>query len=523
MTKEFDFETHFSSEVSEDLKNYIINEVLLHSRYFYVKRMTSSLQRGCCTHCKSNHVISSNKLLKHNEVWQCEKCQSHVLVKSLGRGRGKMIDKVYVVWYEKSIVDSQAITATGYHVSMDYRENMMGETSIIPVARYLFENGKATMAHRSYYTSGTVEDGIMKYENGWSFATKPFSMVGKNSYTVNSEQSVESLEKAIEGTIFTYSQWEYYYRKNIDLVKFFAVFSKYPFVEYLMKMGMTKIVTSMVDNWNLYRCINFRGKSMEKILGLTKREIKDWKVSEIEMTPALLSTYKWFKRRNVKISWQTAKSCDSLVTGSYYMERFAQLQKHLSNERIIRYAENQMKKEPKRNLSILSVITSWTDYLNECKELGIDISQEKALLPNNLYKAHRKTSRSIQLKKDEIVNQKIEKLQPKLKQYNFENKDLYIRPAVSTKELFEEGKKLEHCVGGYAKRYSEGKIAILFIRKKKEPDTPFYTVEIDLQTNSIAQCRGFDNEAATKEVKAFVEEFKLAKLTKKQRERKMAI
>ncbi|MDM5205346.1 PcfJ domain-containing protein [Cytobacillus kochii] len=523
MNANSDFETHFSSSVSEELKSYIINEALIHSRYFYVKRMTSSLQRGCCTHCKSNHVVSSDKLLKHNEIWKCEKCHSHVLVKSIGRGRGKMIDKVYVIWYEKSLIDSQAITATGYYVSMDYRGDMMGETTIIPASRYLFENGKSTMKHRNYYISETIEDGIVNYENGWVFASKPFSMLGKSSFTVNSEQSVESLKKAIEGTIFSYSQWEYYYQKNIDLVKFFAAFSKYPFVEYLMKMGMTNIVTSMVDNWNLYRCINFRGKTMEKILGLTKKEINDWKASGIIMTPALLSTYKWFKRRDVKVSWQTAESCDSLITGTYYKERFARLQTHLSNERIIRYAENQMKKEPERHRSILNVITSWTDYLNECEELGIDVTQEKALLPNSLYRAHLKTSRSIKLKKDEIVNQKIEKLQQRLKQYHFEGTTLFVRPAVSTEELFEEGEKLVHCVGGYANRYAEGKIAILFIRKKEDPDTPFYTVELDLKANRITQCRGYDNEDATKEVEAFVEAFKLAKFPQNRRERKMAI
>lgn len=517
------FEDHFSKEISNDLKSYIIHEALLHSRYFYVKRMTSTLQRGCCTHCKSNHLITSNRILKHNEVWECEKCHSNVLVKSIGRGRGKMIDKVYIVWYEKSIANSRAITATGYYVSMDYRENMMGEITIIPVARYLFENGKASMKHRSYYTPPTIESGIKRYENGWNSARKPFSMLGKNSFTLNSEQSVESLRKAIKGTIFIYSQWEYYYRQNLDLVKFFTVYSKYPFIEYLMKMGMTKIVNSMVDNCNLYRCINLRGKTMEKILGLTKKEIKDWKASGIEMTPALLSTYKWFKKRSVKVSWQTAESCDSLVTGSYYMTRFARLQKHLSNERIIRYAENQIKKEPERNRSVLDVITTWTDYLNECEELGIDITQVKTLLPNNLHKAHQKTSRSIKLKRDEIVNQKIEKLQPILKQYHFEAQDFLIRPAISTEELFEEGKKLVHCVGGYANRYAEGMIAILFIRKKQEPDEPFYTVELDLQTKKITQCAGYDNKQATEEVKSFIEMFKLARLTKKQKERKMVV
>lgn len=70
------------------------------------------------------------------------------------------------------------------------------------------------MKHRNYYISETIEDGIVNYENGWVFASKPFSMLGKSSFTVNSEQSVESLKKAIEGTIFSYSQWEYYYQKT---------------------------------------------------------------------------------------------------------------------------------------------------------------------------------------------------------------------------------------------------------------------------------------------------------------------
>nr|WP_285852379.1 PcfJ domain-containing protein [Robertmurraya korlensis] len=205
------------------------------------------------------------------------------------------------------------------------------------------------------------------------------------------------------------------------------------------------------------------------------------------------------------------------------MERFAYLQKHVSsNEQILRYAANQVKKDPKRHSTILNVIISWTDYLNECNELGIDITKKNTLLPNNLHKAHQKTSRSIQLKKDEIVNQKIEKLQPKLKKYNFEHKGLFIRPALSTNELFEEGKILSHCVGGYAKRYSEGDIAILFIRMKDQPDTPFYTVEIDLKAKRITQCRGFKNEDPTEEVESFVSKFKQVKLAKKQKERKIA-
>nr|WP_285866017.1 PcfJ domain-containing protein [Lederbergia lenta] len=182
-----------------------------------------------------------------------------------------------------------------------------------------------------------------------------------------------------------------------------------------------------------------------------------------------------------------------------------------------------MKKESNRHRSILSVIISWTDYLNECKELGIDITQEKSLLPNSLYTAHRKTTRTIKLKKDELVNQKIEKLQPSLDSYYFKYKDLFIRPAKSTNELFEEGEKLEHCVGGYAKSYASGRIAILFIRKSKQPDTPYYTVELDLHSKYIIQCRGFDNEDPTDDVELFVKAFTQEKLARKQNEREVAV
>ncbi|WP_110925913.1 PcfJ domain-containing protein [Bacillus massiliglaciei] len=513
MNNELEFQAHFSFEISDELKSYIINNALLNSRYFYVKRMTSTLQRGCCTHCKSNHTVLSDKILKHNEIWQCEKCHSKVIVKSVGRGRGKMVDRMYVVWYEKSLLDSQAITATGYYATLDYRTEMTGKLTILPVTRYLFELGKATMMHNDPES----------YRKGWNFASKPYSIVGKNIYTKYSEQSVESLKNAIKGTKFIYSQWEYYYEQNIDLVKFFSVFSKYPFVEYLIKMGMPRIVTNMVDGWSLYRSINHRGKTMNKILGLTKKEINDWKATNIEMTPALLSTYKWFKKRNSPVSWEIAKSCEGLITGGYYKQRFAQLQNHLSTERIVRYANNQVKKDSTRYRNILNVIISWTDYLEQCNELGLNIKEEKTLTPNSLFNAHQKTIRKMKFKKDKIINQKIASLQPGLKKFNFQYGNLFIRPAVSSLELFDEGKYLLHCVGDYAKRYSEGGITILLIRKKENPNTPYFTVEVDLSLNKVIQCHGYDNANPNDEVKSFLVAFNQDILAKMKKGRKLAI
>lgn len=61
-------------------------------------------------------------------------------------------------------------------------------------------------------------------------------------------------------------------------------------------------------------------------------------------------------------------------------------------------------------------------------------------------------------------------------------------------EIILEGKMLQHCVGGYVQRHADGKTNILFIRKKDEPDMPYFTVEVS-NDYQIIQCHGYKNEA----------------------------
>lgn len=520
MAQEKRFETfmaHFSDEISPALKDFVINNALVYSRYLFVKRVTSTMQRGFCTHCQKDYMVNGAIKPSHNGGWKCQKCGSLVVVKHAGRGRGKLLDEAYVIWYEKSLIDPGAITATGYRVSMDYRDDFKGETTYYPVTRYVFEKGKAVMMYRNNY-SGMYNYGVNKYENGWSFAKKPWSMIGKHSYTGNSQQSVESIHKAIKGTHIAYGQWSVFADRNMDLIYFFSKFAKYPFIEYLWKMGMYDIVQAMVEERNLYRAINLRGKTPEKILGLSKKELKEWKAAQMTLDPLTLYNYKWFRRNGAAISWQLADKCQQLLQGSHYRNMLSFFREHLTLPEIISYIEKQMKKDSKRNYSVTGTLSIWKDYIEECQELGMDIAVEKVLMPNNLQEAHQKTMRQIKIKRDETLNRKIEARQKTLKKYWFENHEFLIRPAASSIEMFDEGKALDHCVGRYADRYAKGEIIIMFIRKVSEPGKPFYTLE--LHGNKIVQCRGRKNCDTTPEVKTFNEAFKNARLSKKIRANK---
>ena len=92
-----------------------------------------------------------------------------------------------------------------------------------------------------------------------------------------------------------------------------------------------------------------------------------------------------------------------------------------------------------------------------------------------------------------------------MKQYSFEWADMLIRPCRTQAELTKEGEILDHCVGGYARDVAEGKKAIFFIRKKTEPNKPWYTLELNEKELRVVQNRGKKNCERTEAVRRFEE------------------
>ena len=79
---------------------------------------------------------------------------------------------------------------------------------------------------------------------------------------------------------------------------------------------------------------------------------------------------------------------------------------------------------------------------------------------------------------------------PEAMRYSWQDKNYLMIPARSCRDLVEEGRALHHCVGNgdtYMKKMAEGESWILFLRKKENPKTPYYTIEIDMVTDAIRQ------------------------------------
>ena len=84
------------------------------------------------------------------------------------------------------------------------------------------------------------------------------------------------------------------------------------------------------------------------------------------------------------------------------------------------------------------------------------------------------------------------KIDAKRKEYEFEDGDYIIRLPKDVKEIIEEGSRQHICIGGYTTRHSNGDTNLFFLRKKSNPDTPFYAIEMDTH-KTIVQIHGANN------------------------------
>lgn len=183
----------------------------------------------------------------------------------------------------------------------------------------------------------------------------------------------------------------------------------------------------------------------------------------------------------------------------------------------------------------------WLDYLGWCKELNYDLNNMFFYFPKNFKKVHDRTAAEYQALQDrkaaEAKCQEEQRIKHEaeatkkflaeiLKEntgidnaFRIKGKGLILRVPQDAQEIKNEGAILHHCVGTYVERVAKGLTHIFFIRKEKEPDTPYFTMEYN--NGHVVQCRGSHNCAMPPAVKAFVSAFeKMMKEQEVKQERK---
>ena len=185
------------------------------------------------------------------------------------------------------------------------------------------------------------------------------------------------------------------------------------------------------------------------------------------------------------LEWCEAHSVDGHNIGR--ITHFLAINVHQACEYLERVRINQCY-EPKH------AVIAWYDYLNAAKNIDADLTDKTVRYPSSLKREHDRVTFKYKIIMDQ---KKEEEFKANCDQYgerySYENDDFQIIMPESMQDLFEEGRRLNHCVGSYADRIVAGKTCICFLRRKETPNQPYFTIEVSPDQEYVRQIHGLSN------------------------------
>lgn len=348
-----------------------------------------------------------------------------------------------------------------------------------------------------------AKDGFVRYgvnsKNEWRamrfrepvFYNCPFGH--NNAYTI---LNVE----AIFNSDMRYSRvFEWGENSSACVISYLCLYCKHPNIEYLVESGYGSLIYIQTDYYGTMEKVgvsvggNLKSNDLLKMLGLTKSEFKLLRGNE-NLYQKYLITREQLPKLRPEEAFEIARSSfyayDELirfsdVVGSSVMRMYRYL------------SEN----------NISAVI--YRDHIDQCQKLGYNMHDTSISFPKDFHEMHERCSQIIKHKVSEENRKAFESLMKARLVFEYEADTLILRQPTSPDEIIAEGKALHHCVGGYAERHAKGKTNIFFIRKKADPDTPFFTIEVS-NNFEIVQCHGYKNDKDTpkpEEIKIFEAEY----------------
>lgn len=113
-------------------------------------------------------------------------------------------------------------------------------------------------------------------------------------------------------------------------------------------------------------------------------------------------------------------------------------------------------------------------------------------LTNIQNEERRRLQRLAEDKRNAELEKKMKKLDEQRKLMEFEDDEYLIRLPKKLSELTDEGSHQRICIGGYINAHASGSSNIYFLRKKSNPDIPFFAIEE--KDGKIVQIHGYCNK-----------------------------
>lgn len=476
-----------------------------------------------CTHCGHRGKLSGSGIIpvhtsqrdQGRVTTNCPKCGALVTQKDARYGRKKLTDRGRIIWTRgiKSVtfvnVDIFTIDYTvlppKVRIGTDSQIRISGKSQ----ERWDFEKWHG---RTHWYCVKTI-----------NLRVKPSNMWGWSKY--HDHIYHDDIRNMNVGTDLQYAEPDKFWRRVAmfdeseiarQTIRYMSDFVKYPGIEVLEKSGFKRLVMERAIDGTKTRTVNLRSKDLRKILKCDRGELRELRQETVNVC-FMECRSRWKKLA----PWVRPSDVRELMKMDVYSDRRINCIKRYAD--ISKVVKRLL--EERRATGDHITLMDYADYLEAAEALGWRMDK-KTVYPRNFMQVHDEAMEKYALIKDKAAVEKFVEAEKEITTMTEPWTDgrLLIRPAKSPAELGKESRVLGHCVRTYDKKVERGDAAILFIRKVEDPETPYFTLELNKYCG-IIQCRGLHNCAYPDDVRKFIEswhEWLLKRIRKMEKAEKKA-
>ena len=449
-------------------------------RYFFYEYTGRKAQHGWCSHCGAESELEN---IRQGKKGECPKCGSRVEYKSL-----KWLRKPREAWHRANLLQR----ADKYVVSRHFR---------VCIKHELREGVPQTQISRSEYSRqfynelGDSEACFSRSSGTHAVLVDGFHEDACEEPAVISEAGLEDVRKSagLRAPLERLAERGLMFGRWPQIAKE----SRRPEIEYLIKLGLYRLCHDELSTEYGYRSRLFKGKKAEEVLGMPREEIE--KHRRADPDGDTFEVCRQLYKSGFTLKVEDIQQIDRLNISQKYITTLWEMARMRSLKRALNYLEKQG--VPLGDHWLME----WRDYMSMAEKIGWNIRDEQIAFPKKLHRAHDEAMKALKIKEDAETERRISQLGKALSGLSWSFDGLSIFPARSQAELISEGQAMSHCVGRgmYARKMAEGKTAIFFIRRTKEAETPYVTLELNLRTKKVAQCYGKGDKYPGDKVKNF--------------------
>lgn len=474
----------------DDQFNNWVKESALPNRYIFAE--TRPLKRGYRCHCTAcSAIFLSKDKPKHNTTMECKKCHTMTTVKT----------RVVQVTEKRNILVAQPFDETTWvlrHLRVEAFHNYAFKKPTMTLKTY--ERVRIFLSRR---TNSKVYYGI-RYEvdeskqqwgtqKGGVLIDKNFMMYPERINEINDKQAKENMLHTIQYAADQTIEMDYN-----ELIRSWDVI---PYIEYLIKGRYFHLAKDLFQ-YGTRELVQSDADNINDLLRLDAQ--RAYRLREMDGGKSALKLLQEEKTTGKKVSQENLLFVNQC---NINLESMELEQTKLSINQALNYFRRQVEKN---KMAYNTFLNYYKDYLSMAAERRMDLTDDIVRRNPNMMEYHNRYLEEKNREADEKRKHSMRKRFPKIEQdytinckrFAWEDEEYIIQVPRNAGDIVEEGRLQHHCVGAsdiYMDQMNKGQSYILFLRRREQPQIPYYTLEV--KNNRIVQkYAAYDRQPNIKEV-----------------------